>query len=506
MNDVYHDRVVSTIKYQGRLTTRYIFMMMVSTGIATIGLIINSAVIVIGAMLISPLMSPIMLFGFSLCTVDYNQLKISVKAIICGLLIAISVSAILTKISPIHQITDQIMSRTNPSLYDLLIAIFSGLAGVYTIITRKGEEIIGVALATSILPPLSVVGFGIAIGDFNIAEGAAFLFITNLLAIAVSTTILAKWYGFGFHNSTAQTFWQVFMTLAIFITLSIPLGITLNKIASQTQDRNIIQSTINKYFIKNKDLNFIRVLFTNDKGINIRAVVFTDAYNNVARDEILHSLGQKIKQKITLRLEQVIYEQGLHPEATQYPLSEKQMESKLQDEILFPVHNISINHITKIVYIYPAHSKNLDVIFLYENEQNIAYKFPGWKIKIYPHVIQIPSLYFMVDQINLTQQEERKLQIIEWMLKRWETYDVEVVGFADKHEQVAEHNQDSIVWKRINYIIKKLKTASISAKPVIAYDKESVESKYGIANSQKIQIRPQGKISDLYGLQNSSSP
>ena len=94
-------------------------------------------------------------------------------------------------------------------------AVLSGLAGVYATITRKGETIVGVAIATALMPPLAVVGFGTALGNWDIARGAAFLFMTNLLAIALSVTIVARWYGFGGDDTPKQSAWQALLIVGI---------------------------------------------------------------------------------------------------------------------------------------------------------------------------------------------------------------------------------------------------------------------------------------------------
>ena len=116
----------------------------------------------------------------------------------------------------------------------------AGLAGAYATITRKGETIVGVAIATALMPPLAVVGFGIATLNAGIAGGALFLFMTNLLAIALSVTIMARWYQFGGDDTPKQTAWQATMIVGTFLLLSIPLGLALRDIAARgLADRTI---------------------------------------------------------------------------------------------------------------------------------------------------------------------------------------------------------------------------------------------------------------------------
>lgn len=229
-----HDAVVAGVLEGGGTTPRYLFMAMMSCGIAILGLLQSSAAVVIGAMLISPLMGPIMQFGFSLCVIDFRMMGRALVALLAGTLLALLISFLIVKASPIREATSEILARTQPTLFDLMVAVFSGLAGAYAVIARKGETIVGVAIATALMPPLAVVGYGLAVGSMAIAGNAFFLFMTNLLAIALSVTLVAKWYGFGMQNSPQHTALQASLIAATFLVLAVPLGLALRDIAAST--------------------------------------------------------------------------------------------------------------------------------------------------------------------------------------------------------------------------------------------------------------------------------
>lgn len=144
-----HEAVIQHVREEGRLTSRFSFMVTMACAIAILGLLLSSPAVVIGAMLISPLMAPIMSLGFSICLLDIQQMKKAIESVSVGVLLALLVSWMIVTLSPITDATPEIMARTQPNLFDLLIAIFSGLAGGYAVIKRKGETIVGVAL-----PPL----------------------------------------------------------------------------------------------------------------------------------------------------------------------------------------------------------------------------------------------------------------------------------------------------------------------------------------------------------------
>jgi uncharacterized hydrophobic protein (TIGR00271 family) len=162
-----------------------------SAGIATFGLVLNSPAVIIGAMLISPLMGPIMATGLSLAVGD---LYLSIKAVgnlVMSIAMAIALSAFFVWLLPFHSATGEILARTSPNLLDLGIALFSGLAGSVAV-SRAGETggvttLPGVAIAVALMPPLCTMGFGLGSGaNMRIMGGAGLLFLTNLVAIVAS--------------------------------------------------------------------------------------------------------------------------------------------------------------------------------------------------------------------------------------------------------------------------------------------------------------------------------
>jgi len=153
-------------------------MLTLANLIALNGLIQNSSPVIIGAMLISPLMGPILSFGFAFITGDRFIWRKSIIKISLSIILIIGVAAVTTYLSPLKDITDEIVSRTRPNLYDLIIAFLSGIAGAIAICTKKNYITIvpGVAIATAVIPPLSVAGFGLGIWSWRIFVGGFLLF------------------------------------------------------------------------------------------------------------------------------------------------------------------------------------------------------------------------------------------------------------------------------------------------------------------------------------------
>ena len=165
--------------------------------IASLGLNTNSIPVIIGAMLISPLMGPIFGMGLALGVQDYSLLKRGFKNICMAVLGSLAASAIYFLISPQYEGSSQLLARTSPSIYDVLIGFFGGAAGILSIACRnKGQVMPGVAIATSLMPPLCTAGYGLATMQMHFFLGALYLFFTNMVFILVATWIGIRLMGF----------------------------------------------------------------------------------------------------------------------------------------------------------------------------------------------------------------------------------------------------------------------------------------------------------------------
>ena len=179
-------------------TKETMFILICAMIIASIGLNTNSVAVIIGAMLISPLMSPIQSLGLGLSNGNLKRVYASLFRLGIFILISVVSSSFYFLVSPINVVTPQILARTSPTLWDVLIAIFGGIAGVIGKTKEDGGNVVpGVAIATALMPPLCVVGFGIAHGNSKIFLGAGYLFIINVFFIMLTTLIGLKVYSVG---------------------------------------------------------------------------------------------------------------------------------------------------------------------------------------------------------------------------------------------------------------------------------------------------------------------
>lgn len=159
--------------------------------IASIGLNVNSIPVIIGAMLISPIMGPLFTLAYSLITKDQKLLIKALQRLVIYILTAIVISTIYFKLSFIKNPTSEIIARTNPTIFDVLIAIFGGVAGIIGVTRKKSSNVIpGVAIATALMPPLCTIGYGLANANFTYAINASILFLTNAYFIIFTAMVI----------------------------------------------------------------------------------------------------------------------------------------------------------------------------------------------------------------------------------------------------------------------------------------------------------------------------
>ena len=174
-----------------------IWILICSVFIASIGLNVNSTAVVIGAMLISPLMGPIMGIGLSIGTYDFKLLTRSLKNFAIMVAVSLLTSYIYFQVTPLSEVQSELFARTKPTLLDVLLAVFGGLAGIIAgSRDEKSNVVPGVAIATALMPPLCTAGYGLATGRFDFFLGAFYLFLINSVFIGLSTTVAVTYLKF----------------------------------------------------------------------------------------------------------------------------------------------------------------------------------------------------------------------------------------------------------------------------------------------------------------------
>ena len=181
-------------------------ILILSMFIASIGLNMNSTAVIIGAMLISPLMGPILAAGFGFATLNFTVVKSAILKLSLQITIAVLASTIYFYISPVQTATSELLARTEPTIFDVFIAIFGGLAGIIGQTRKTLDNVIpGVAIATALMPPLCTAGYGLANGNWHYFFGASYLFFINAFFIFFASFIVLKGvYSLPFHKQAEE--------------------------------------------------------------------------------------------------------------------------------------------------------------------------------------------------------------------------------------------------------------------------------------------------------------
>lgn len=188
--------------------------------VASLGLNVNSAAVIIGAMLISPLMGPIMGIGLGMGIYDVSLLRRAISNYGIATSVALTTSTLFFLLSPLDDAHSEILARTAPNIYDVLIALFGGFAGIVATSSKnKGNVIPGVAIATALMPPLCTAGYGLATLQFNYFFGAFYLYIINTVFIALATFIIVRVLHFPYKNLQSQRSEKIAHRIVWFVVL-----------------------------------------------------------------------------------------------------------------------------------------------------------------------------------------------------------------------------------------------------------------------------------------------
>ena len=225
--------------------------------IASLGLNINSTPVIIGAMLISPLMGPIIGIGYGASTYKAELIKDAIQNYLFATLVSLVTSTIYFLLSPIDDAQTEILARTTPNIYDVLIALFGGFAGITAITSKlKGNILPGVAIATALMPPLCTAGYGLATWQLTYSLGALYLYFINTVFIILSSYLYLKFINYPIeekkHNKKSTTTNRIIYWVSIITIIpSIYLGYDLVK-------KNQFNRNANKYI--NNEFNFANTL------------------------------------------------------------------------------------------------------------------------------------------------------------------------------------------------------------------------------------------------------
>ncbi len=264
--------------------------------VASLGLNVNSTAVIIGAMLISPLMGPIIGMGLAVGINDFELLKRSMKSYALATVISVVTATIYFALTPLDEAQSELLARTSPSIYDVLIALFGGLAGIVALSTKdKGNVLPGVAIATALMPPLCTAGYGLATGQLIYFLGAFYLYFINSVFISLATFLGTRFLHFSkkqFVDKEREKKVKNSIIALVIITMCPAFFMTYSIVRS-----TIYNSNANSFI--NNVLNFPNTRVINreidyeDKSIQV--VLFG---NEVPETQIAHARDQLKKYKL----------------------------------------------------------------------------------------------------------------------------------------------------------------------------------------------------------------
>ena len=314
-------------------TKETLFILVCAMIIASIGLNTNSVAVIIGAMLISPLMSPIQSLGLGLSTGNLRRIYLSLFRLGIFVLISVISSTFYFLVSPINDVTPQILARTSPTLWDVLIAIFGGIAGVIGKAEEDGGNVVpGVAIATALMPPLCVVGFGIAHGNPKIFLGSGYLFIINVFFIMMATLVGLKiYYGDIFDGKRRMPLRQQVIFYVGSLLVVLPSIYTATILVQDTARDNSLKKFISKEL--NNHYVFDDSIDKKNKVITLKIV--GDNVKNQDIKNLEKKLGKYNLEKYSLNIKQISNEKYLTVQDLSKYLKEEQVKDK-SEEITVP--------------------------------------------------------------------------------------------------------------------------------------------------------------------------
>jgi len=243
--------VYRAVRRGARPDVDFFVLIVLSSAIATLGLLQNSAAVIIGAMLVAPLMTPILAMSLGIVRGDVRLLRLALESALKGVTLAVVVAVGMALLTPRAELTSEMVARTRPTLLDLIVALASGAAGAYAIGRKEvAAALPGVAIAAALVPPLCVAGAGIALARSDVAGGGLLLFITNWVAISLAGAVVFLLLGFRpapDERERQRRFWQgLAVSLTLLLAISIPLGVFLAQTVREGQRQQAVAEVLTR--------------------------------------------------------------------------------------------------------------------------------------------------------------------------------------------------------------------------------------------------------------------
>lgn len=438
-----HPGVMEKVHAEAGFQGRYAFMTLMSAGIAVLGLLLSSPAVVIGAMLISPLMGPIIGLGFGLATFDQREIREAAVALAGGVLMAVLFAALVVKLSPLQNVTEEIAARTRPNLFDLMVALFSALAGAYAMVRGREGTVVGVAIATALMPPLAVVGYGLATLNWTVFAGSALLFFTNLMTIAVAAAVVARLYGFGQHLSPQHTLLQTVLVVSILSAFAVPLGISLRQIAWEAAASRQVREVIGSQFGDDARISQLELDY-DAEPLQVSATVLTPNFQRAAEQRVSATLTRLLSRPVSVSLEQFQVGTSAAAEAAQIAAAGASQTAVAAQHVAEGVAErlalvagvapsaVLMDRDNKRAVVRAAALPGAGLVTYKVLEARVAGAAPGWAVSLVPPAAPLPPVSFGDDDAP-NEEGRAALALAAWAARRLES----PIGVAGGDERTA---------------------------------------------------------------------
>lgn len=283
------------LRENARASEVFLTLMVLATLLAAVGLFADSAPVIIGAMILAPLMAPIISLSMGVLRQDERLLAESLRTLCLGMGLALLCSVLLSWLVPLETVNEQIAARLQPTLLDLAVAVISGIAGAYAHARAEvAKSLAGVAIAVALVPPLAVTGMGIGWLDWQVFSGALLLFLTNLAGIVLAAALTFLFLGYSPFGRARR---GLLLSLVLVLLVSVPLALGFMRMV----DEHRIQRTLTGWELGDVLLQEVRVRPGEPMHLQVR-LLSPRALEDAELDELKQAIEQRLQRPVLLEV------------------------------------------------------------------------------------------------------------------------------------------------------------------------------------------------------------